>query len=69
MVVVFDGVMKDREDADREEIQSLMERSQQSLEKGDVEQSMRDQQQAFNLIKAKFPDGTNHYRAALETRQ
>ncbi|ETM99752.1 hypothetical protein, variant 2 [Phytophthora nicotianae INRA-310] len=47
--------MKERENADRKKIRFLLELSQLSLEKGEIEQSMRERKEAYNLLKKKFP--------------
>ncbi|KAH7463732.1 hypothetical protein PRIC1_006563 [Phytophthora ramorum] len=44
-----------RENADRKEIRLVLQRSRLSLERGDVEQSMKEKEKAFELLKAKFP--------------
>ncbi|ETK92004.1 hypothetical protein F441_04629 [Phytophthora nicotianae CJ01A1] len=48
----------ERENADRKKIRFLLELSQLSLEKGEIEQSMRERKEAYNLLKKKFPHGT-----------
>ncbi|KAG6971238.1 hypothetical protein JG688_00004505 [Phytophthora aleatoria] len=48
----------ERENADRKKIRYLLELSQLSLEKGDIEQSMREREKAYDLLKRKFPQGT-----------
>ncbi|KAG6615479.1 Tetratricopeptide TPR2 [Phytophthora cinnamomi] len=55
----------EREDADRKEIRLLMERSQLSLEKGDIEQSMKEQQKAFETLKTKFPGDKSNIAMAM----
>ncbi|ETI31770.1 hypothetical protein, variant [Phytophthora nicotianae P10297] len=45
----------ERENADRKKIRFLLELSQLSLEKGEIEQSMRERKEAYNLLKKKFP--------------
>ncbi|KAG2834351.1 hypothetical protein PC129_g3956 [Phytophthora cactorum] len=45
----------ERENADRKKIRYLLELSQLSLEKGDIEQSMREREKAYDLLKRKFP--------------
>jgi hypothetical protein len=51
--------VEEREDADRKEIKLLLERSQSCLERGDIEQSLKEQVKAFDLFKLKFPQGTS----------
>ncbi|KAF1792559.1 Tetratricopeptide repeat-containing domain [Phytophthora cactorum] len=47
----------ERENADRKKIRYLLELGQLSLEKGDIEQSMREREKAYHLLKRKFPQG------------
>ncbi|OWZ11792.1 hypothetical protein PHMEG_00015141 [Phytophthora megakarya] len=46
----------EREDADRKEIRLLLEQSQQSLENGDMKQSLKELEKAYDLHKMNFSD-------------